>query len=212
MTIAVRAVVELFRLVKREKELHREILAFSISHDNGSVRIYGHYPVIEGDKTSFYRHPIRMFNFTEQDGKDKWAAYKFTKNVYDVWMPQHLKRICSAIDEIPANIDFEVGGLFTSTASAEESGLPDSQDMATSAPASQESGFVVPPLPSAKRTKLTPKAMLEQEVERLNEQNKQEREQSNQRLTELTDKITEQAASSNARIDQLMSMLKQRIT
>ena len=54
--------------------------------------------------------------------------------------------------------------------------------------------------------------MLEQEVERLNEQNKQEREQSNQRLTELTDKITEQAASSNARIDQLMSMLKQRIT
>ena len=48
MTLAVRGVVELFRLVKREKELHRQILAFSISHDHRSVRIYGHYPVTEG--------------------------------------------------------------------------------------------------------------------------------------------------------------------
>jgi hypothetical protein len=40
MTLAVRGVVELFRLVKREKELHREILAFSISHDHRTVRIY----------------------------------------------------------------------------------------------------------------------------------------------------------------------------
>jgi hypothetical protein len=40
MTLAARGVVELFRLVRREKELHREILAFSISHDHRSVRIY----------------------------------------------------------------------------------------------------------------------------------------------------------------------------
>lgn len=31
MTLAVRGIVELFRLIKREKELYREILAFSIS-------------------------------------------------------------------------------------------------------------------------------------------------------------------------------------
>ncbi|PQE18249.1 phosphatidylserine decarboxylase protein [Rutstroemia sp. NJR-2017a BBW] len=58
MTMAGRGIVELFRLAKREKELHREILAFSISHDHRTVRIYGHYPVIEGEKTTFYRHPI----------------------------------------------------------------------------------------------------------------------------------------------------------
>jgi hypothetical protein len=45
MTLAVRGIVELFKLVGREKELHREILAFSISHNDESVRIYGHYPV-----------------------------------------------------------------------------------------------------------------------------------------------------------------------
>jgi hypothetical protein len=108
MTLAVRGVVELFRLVKREKELHREILAFSISYDHETVRIYGHYPVIDGNKTTFYRHPIRKFDFTELDGKEKWTAYTFTRNVYDIWMPSHLKRICSVIDELPPDLDFEV--------------------------------------------------------------------------------------------------------
>jgi len=108
MTVAVRALVELFRSIKREKELDREILAFSISHDHTSVRIYGHYPVIEGDKTTFYRYPIHKFDFTALDGKEKWTAYKFTKNVYDTWMPILHRRICSAIDDLPADIGFDL--------------------------------------------------------------------------------------------------------
>jgi hypothetical protein len=108
MTIAVRGIVELFRCVKREKELHREILAFSISHDHSTVRIYGHYALIDGSKTTFYRHPIRKFDFTELDGKEKWTAYKFIRNVYDIWMPTHLMRICSVIDELSPDLDFEV--------------------------------------------------------------------------------------------------------
>lgn len=108
MTMAVRGIVELFRLVNREQELHREILASSISHDHRTVRIYGHYPIIKGNQTTFYRHPIRTFDFTELDGKEKWTAYNFTKNVYDIWMPAHLKRICSVIDELPPDLDFEV--------------------------------------------------------------------------------------------------------
>jgi hypothetical protein len=108
MTVAVRGVVELYRAVKREKELHREILAFSVSHDHRAVRIYGHYPVIDGSNTTFYRHPIKMFDFTSEEGKDKWTAYKFTKNIYDVWMPTQLKRICSVIDQLPRGLNFEV--------------------------------------------------------------------------------------------------------
>lgn len=108
MTLAVRGIVELFRLVKREKELHREILAFSISHDHRTVRIYGHYPMIDRKKTTFYRHPIKTFDFTSEDGKEKWTTYKFTKNIYDIWMPTHLRRICSVIDKLPPDLDFEV--------------------------------------------------------------------------------------------------------
>lgn len=74
MTMAARGVVELFRLVGREKELHREILAFSISHDDRTVRIYGHYPVINGKDTTYYRHPIYTFEFTALEGKEKWTA------------------------------------------------------------------------------------------------------------------------------------------
>lgn len=125
MTLAVRGVVELFRLVKREKELHREILTFSVSHDHRSVRIYGHYAIIDEGKTTIYRHPIHTFDFTALDGKDKSTAYKFTKNVYDIWMPTHLKRICSAIDEIPPDIDF---GLSQSASFAEGLELQNSQE------------------------------------------------------------------------------------
>lgn len=108
MTIAVRGTVELFRAVKRETELHREILAFSISHDHEIVKIYGHYPVIDGQETRFYRHPIHVFSFKVLGGRDRWTAYKFTMNVYNIWMPMHLKRIRSAIDDIPSNLDFDV--------------------------------------------------------------------------------------------------------
>ncbi|KAI9674984.1 MAG: hypothetical protein M1817_001390 [Caeruleum heppii] len=108
MTLAVRGIVALYRLVKREEELDREILAFSVSHDHGSARIYGHYPVIDGKDTKYYRYSIREFSFSDLDGKEKWSTYKFTKNVYDNWMPGHLKRIASAIDDIPLGVNFEL--------------------------------------------------------------------------------------------------------
>lgn len=105
MTLAVRGVVTLFTLAKRQQELHRTILAFSVSHDHRSVRIYGHYPNIDGDKVTYYRHLIDEFFFTAQGGKQKWTTYKFIKNVYKKWMPTHLAKIRSAIDDIPDSQD-----------------------------------------------------------------------------------------------------------
>lgn len=108
MSVAFWALVILFRSVKREKELDRKILAFSVSHDHRSVRIYGHYPVIEKDKTTFYRYPIREFSFTEQDGREKWTTLKFVRNVYDHHSPKVHKLICSAIDDLPVGINFDL--------------------------------------------------------------------------------------------------------
>ena len=131
MTLAVRGVMELFKLVKREKELDREILAFSISHDHRTVRIYGHYARVEEGKTTFYRHPIREFSFTEQDGKEKWTAYKFTKSVYNTWMPTHLKRLCSAIDQIPSGVNFNVSerAYFSATQDSQQSNADSLSDL-----------------------------------------------------------------------------------
>lgn len=122
MTLAVRGIVELFRAVKREDEVNRKILAFSVSHDHQSVRIYGHYPVITGKDTKYYRHPIRNFVFTELDGKEKWTAYRFTKNVYDIWMPKHFENICSAINQLPSELNFDVPPLSEATGLSQDLG------------------------------------------------------------------------------------------
>ncbi|EKG13857.1 hypothetical protein MPH_08989 [Macrophomina phaseolina MS6] len=58
---------------------------------------------------TYHRHLIREFSFTEQRGKEKWTAYKFTKSIYEQWVPIHLARISSAIDQIPLDPDFSVG-------------------------------------------------------------------------------------------------------
>ncbi|KAH7630644.1 hypothetical protein B0T09DRAFT_356872 [Sordaria sp. MPI-SDFR-AT-0083] len=56
--------------------------------------------LITGKDTKYYWQPIRNFVFTELDGKEKWTAYRFNKNIYDIWVPDHFKKICSAIDQL----------------------------------------------------------------------------------------------------------------
>jgi hypothetical protein len=65
----------------------------------------------------YYRHPIHKFDFTTLDGKEKWTAYKFTKNVYDQFMPMYLKWICSAVDELAPDVDFGVSKQLNSQVS-----------------------------------------------------------------------------------------------
>ncbi|KAK4652846.1 hypothetical protein QC762_0077390 [Podospora pseudocomata] len=122
MTLAVRAIVELFRAVKREDEVNREILAFSVSHDHTLVWIYGHYPVIAGKGIKYYHQPIHKFDFTTLDGQEKWMAYRFTKNVYDTWMPKHFENICSAINQLPSDLDLDVPPLSEATGLSQDLG------------------------------------------------------------------------------------------
>jgi len=107
-SVILRGLYTLFRLVGREKELHREINGFLISHSDVDVRIWGHYAVIDGDNVKYYRHPIRKFDFTELNGRERWTAYTFVRNIYDLWLPKHFKRICKIIDMLPADLNFEV--------------------------------------------------------------------------------------------------------
>ena len=104
--VAANAVVELYRLVSRQDELNRKILTYSISHDNEAVRMFGHYALIEGNHTVWYRDPIKKCYFTTKE--EKWIPQIFTKNVYDMFYPIHHERICSAIDQLPNPEDFDV--------------------------------------------------------------------------------------------------------
>ncbi|KAF7854696.1 hypothetical protein EAF04_010265 [Stromatinia cepivora] len=138
-SVILRGLHALFRLVGRENELHREINGFSISHDDMFVRIWGHYVVIDGNEPKFYRHPITQFSIQPtMRGDERWTAYTFVKNVYDLWVPQHFKRICSVIDMLPADLNSERDEGLTSVSAgpsqrfdndslADERGVPDIQ-------------------------------------------------------------------------------------
>ncbi|KAL8967331.1 MAG: hypothetical protein Q9197_005488 [Variospora fuerteventurae] len=105
---------------RHQEKLDLEILAFSISHDHRSVRIYGHYPVIDGDKTTYYRHSIHEFSFTALDGKEKWTSYKFVKNVYDHYSLKLHTMICSGINDLLAGISFDLSQSASSFQSTPE--------------------------------------------------------------------------------------------
>ncbi|ERF73712.1 hypothetical protein EPUS_00966 [Endocarpon pusillum Z07020] len=97
MIIALRGVVELFRKARRLTDVHRKLLAFSISHDHSIVRLYAHYPEIDGDKTSIFRYKIKQFDYSDE----RWTCYTFTRNIYDKFVPVYLELITNAIDLLP---------------------------------------------------------------------------------------------------------------
>ncbi|TAQ88920.1 hypothetical protein B7494_g2756 [Chlorociboria aeruginascens] len=106
-SVVLRGLYTLFRSVGRENELHREINGFSISQSGLGVRIWGHYAIINGKDVEFDQHLIAQFSISPTAQADeRWTAYCFVKNVYDLWLPKHYKRICSIIDMLPADLNF----------------------------------------------------------------------------------------------------------
>lgn len=107
--VSSRGLFELFRLVGRQKELHNTISGFSYSHTDVDVRIWAHLIVTNGDDLEFYREPIAKFCIQRTAQADnRWVGWTVTKNILDLWVADHLKRICSAIDMLPTGVDFEL--------------------------------------------------------------------------------------------------------
>ncbi len=101
MSIAVYGVVSLLGRSGREQTVNRQILGFSVSHNDKYVRIYGHYPVFSETspkRMKVYRHRILDIDLMADGGLQRWAAFKFIANVYEYFAPMHLKRIRGAID------------------------------------------------------------------------------------------------------------------
>lgn len=69
MTLAVRGVVELSKPAKREDRLHQQVLAFSVLHDETTVRIYARYAVIDGKDVTFFRHPSESLTSQSKTAK-----------------------------------------------------------------------------------------------------------------------------------------------
>ncbi|KAI9674642.1 MAG: hypothetical protein M1822_009046 [Bathelium mastoideum] len=120
-TISLRNLAELFKLVGRLNELHREVNSYSISHTDEYVRIWAHYLFIKGKDYTFHRRSVAKFDISPTvEGDQRWKAWTFTMNVFDLWVPDHFKRICSVIDMLPVHSDFELSDLSQSQQSDPE--------------------------------------------------------------------------------------------
>ena len=228
MTVAIRGIVELFRKVGRAKELHRKVLGFSISLDQQQVRIYAHYPEIDDLSTKCYRHVLRSFIIIDDGGKERWTAYQFVRNVYDSFVPTHLERIKTAVDQLPDSAlkSFEL------VLSAERG---ESSQEVISAPSSQEVTFKKPNPPNrgvakelraqleqAKSNASMTESALQRQLDQAKQREDQLREEAKQEkelFMELLSKASSETAKMEERLrseakqreDKLMDMLGQRL-
>ncbi|KAI9790552.1 MAG: hypothetical protein M1816_005059 [Peltula sp. TS41687] len=195
MTIAVRGVVELYRTIRRQEELHRMVLAFSISHDSRMVRIYAHYPEIQGDEVKYYRHLIKGFDILSEEGKERWTAYSFTRNMYGKFMPDHLERIKKGVNDLPD----PAPESFRSTMSLDVEENPGSQDTMTAPPSQELSVFKNPTQRKADGT--IPVKEFARLTETLGKQLK-EAKQEREKLMELLEKQREEAKKEREKAEQ----------
>jgi hypothetical protein len=107
MGLCLRGIVNLFKMVGREKEIDRQALGFSITHNVRTVVIWAHYPVVGSKTTTFHVHKVKRIFLSDSVGKAKWTPYKFALAIYEHWAPVLLSKLCSAIDQIPTDLNFD---------------------------------------------------------------------------------------------------------
>ncbi len=178
-SIAVRAIVMLYREAfghtapHRVRELYGKVLAFTVSHDNDRVLLYGHFAVanISGE-LEFYHYPIDIISLTIRDGVGRYRAYNFVWNVYEKFAPDHRKRIKDAVAHLPSPAKRTA---LSFSASDMDLGEPDSeqnsQDMSSQGEGQDESLMqqAMRPPSNAGTTESEQVQRLEQEKAALNE-------------------------------------------
>ncbi|KAB2573767.1 hypothetical protein DBV05_g7591 [Lasiodiplodia theobromae] len=99
MMVAVSSTFDLFQAAGMEHSVHRKVLGFSISYNDSVVVVDGYYPVVTGQGLSIYRtRRIKMsIPPTDSDTRRSW---RFVRNIYEVWAPQHLASLKKAIKAV----------------------------------------------------------------------------------------------------------------
>ncbi|KAF2209205.1 hypothetical protein CERZMDRAFT_61562, partial [Cercospora zeae-maydis SCOH1-5] len=100
-SIAVQAIVQLYKKISAADEVDRKILAFSVAHDYTTVKIFGHFARVEEQKLTFFRCHLYDANFATGFASNEWAKpYSIIRAIYDVFFPQHLARITGALNRL----------------------------------------------------------------------------------------------------------------
>ena len=71
MKLAIKGIVKLFKLAKKENKLHKEILTFLISYDHQTVQLYSYYPIINRIEFTTHYYLIYIFNILPLSSKER---------------------------------------------------------------------------------------------------------------------------------------------
>ncbi|MCJ1449618.1 MAG: hypothetical protein MMC23_010140 [Stictis urceolatum] len=153
-SIAVNAIIELYKAAyggsdpSQVEGLYGQVLVFTVSHSHSVVYLYGHYavPADDSKRLEFYRYEIALFSLSLDDGRDRYRAYSFVRNIYEKFAPEHRKRIKDAAAqlELPGErtgLSFDAFSLLLEEGDSQ----PNSQDTVSQA----DSAFLLPGTPAS---------------------------------------------------------------
>nr|OQO22672.1 hypothetical protein B0A51_16500 [Rachicladosporium sp. CCFEE 5018] len=211
-SIATKAIVSLYvaafgREHEKTKDLLGRVLVFTVSHNNRMVNLYGHYAVAgmnssddDGDETvdsyQYFRYDIAMFSLSMYDGRERFRAYNFVRNLYDRFAPQHLERIREAVGSVQRPVP-RTGLSFA----ASDIGLDEgSSQQGSEAIASQENVVFRTPSEPASASQKRDMANMRGQLDKLLRQLQEQREESKEQLEQ-------QRKESKEQLEQLTGMI-----
>ncbi|KAK1808375.1 hypothetical protein LTR12_017266 [Friedmanniomyces endolithicus] len=190
-SIATKAILSLYaatfgRHHEKTKDLLGRILVFTVSHNNRIVNLYGHYAVNGAtsrdnspgeatDSFQYFRYDIAMFSLGMHDGRDRFKAYNFVRNLYDTFAPQHLERIREAARFMQKPVTRTGLSFAASDITLDEEGSQHSSEIASQ----EDQRFKTPSEPasaSQKREKTTMKCQLDLLRQHSEQQRKESRD------------------------------------
>lgn len=89
-------VIELYQKIGAAKELHKRILAFSVSYNQRLVKIFGHFALIDDNKITFHRHRLFETDLVN-DNFHRDKLYHIALSIWEHFFPVHLARIRGAL-------------------------------------------------------------------------------------------------------------------
>jgi hypothetical protein len=104
-SVAVRALLKIeqeadkYRQEPKTNSLSGKVLVFSISHNSGDARLYGHYATLRGEEWTYYHYLVQKFDLTQY--KSLLAIHNFFPNILKSFLPEHVKRLQGALSELP---------------------------------------------------------------------------------------------------------------
>jgi hypothetical protein len=90
-SIAVQAIVQLYRKISAIEEINRKILAFSVAYNNSEVKIFRHFASVGEESMKYFRHRVYVADVAADFASSEWCkSYNVIRAIYNKFFPAHV--------------------------------------------------------------------------------------------------------------------------